>query len=94
MSLHPGKVKSIIYFKNILIWLSARIFFVRRVSVFILVASIAGCAIVDRGTPVPRELTAIARVSGFEGIRYSIDTHEHELRKEFNKAIEIAKGGG
>lgn len=56
--------------------------------------SLLGCAGVDRGIPVPPQLTTTAHVSGYNNIRYSGDESEHLLAQEFLNALKIGAREG
>ena len=63
--------------------------------VFVMITAVlGGCATVDRGVAVPRELTTEAAIPGYEDIRYSHGESEHRFRKEFIMAIKAGRALG
>jgi len=70
----------------------------RRIIMPVLVFSIGvnliGCALVDRGLPVPESLVEQAGISGYKNIRYSIGETEKEFLLEFETAIEAGASNG
>jgi len=62
--------------------------------IFSIGTNLVGCALVDRGIPVPESLVSQATISGYEKIRYSIGETEHEFLLEFETAIKIGASNG
>jgi len=68
--------------------------FVVPLIIFVIVANLGGCALVDRGIPVPEAHITEATISGYKNIRYSIGEPEHRLALEFEAAIKTAASNG
>jgi hypothetical protein len=68
--------------------------FILPVIVFTIGTNMVGCALVDRGIPVPESLIEQAGISGYKNIRYSIGETEHELALEFETAIKTGSING
>lgn len=49
--------------------------------------NLVGCAVVERGEPVPPEFVTTAHLPGYNNIRYTVGESEHLLIKEFVGAI-------
>jgi len=74
--------------------LSRRILSIVFFTVCISIFNLSGCAIVDRGVPVPPQFTSDAHLPGYINIRYSVGNSEHQLVKEFVSAIKSVIGDG
>lgn len=66
------------------------IYFAACISIF----NLSGCAVVDRGVPVPPQFTSDAYLPNYINIRYSVDDSEHLLVKEFVSAIKSGMSDG
>ena len=56
--------------------------------------NLVGCAVVERGEPVPRELVTAAHLPGYDNIRYTVGESEHLLIEQFVGAIRSGKRNG
>ena len=81
------KQKHIPLHKHILLYLKFPILIFIYLIIHITILNLSGCAVIDRGIPVPPQFTSDAQIPGYKNIRYSIGDSEHLLVKEFVSAI-------
>lgn len=91
---HAGKYKCTPILKHSCFNLRHRILSIIYFTVCISIFNLSGCALVDRGVPVPPQFTADAHLAGYKNIRYSVDDSEYLLVKEFVSAIKSGVGNG
>jgi predicted patatin/cPLA2 family phospholipase len=75
-------------------WCTERSSFKLPFFIFLAITILTGCALVDRGIPVPEPLISKADIAGYKNIRYSIGETELELALEFETAIQSSTGNG
>ena len=91
---HAGKYKCTPILKHSCFKLRHRILFIIYFTACISIFNLSGCALVDRGVPVPPQFTSDAHLPGYKNIRYSVDDSERILVKEFVSAIKSGVGNG